>query len=150
MQKMSAKPILIGIIFLATGNTWSQPDPPPTQHQSVRSQVRVSQLFGWQPLDNEHILLWTGKEEVWRLGVDSHCASLLKNRNIEVTSDTRHIKVGRDQILTGEQSCTIREFALPEKQERKKYRNPRKGFLATLQTIEPAGSANDVYSGESR
>lgn len=130
MQEFSAR-LLLFIAGIVTSSTLSaQPETAPPA--TTRTQVRVSQLFGWQPLDSEHLLLWTGKEEVWRVGLAPECASLMKTRNIEVTTDSRHIKVGRDQIRTGKQSCTIREFALPDKQERRRFRNPRKGFMAEL------------------
>lgn len=114
---------------------------------TTRSQVRVSQLFGWQPLDADHLLLWTGKEEVWQLVLSPACTSLLHTRNITVTADSRHIKSGRDQVQTGKEACIIREFTLPDAALRKRYQTPRKRYQAELQASEP-GAVKTPVNGD--
>lgn len=138
LQEISVRVMLTLAFALASAGTDAQSESDTVT--AVRTQVRVSQLFGWQPLDAEHLLLWTGKEEVWQLGLAPACASLMTTRNIAVTADSRHIKTGRDQVRTGKEACTIREFSLPDAALLKRYHAPRKRYQADLEASElPTG-----------
>lgn len=113
---------------------------PVAEGASARMQIRASQLFGWQPINSEQLLIWTGKEEVWRLSIANGCPSLSKVRSIAVTTDRRHISAGRDAVRAGDQECVIREIAPPDpRQKRRSW--PRKGFTAVLTDapMPPAG-----------
>ncbi|GLR12956.1 hypothetical protein GCM10007907_17460 [Chitinimonas prasina] len=117
--------------------------------QPSRQQIRVSRLFGWQPLDASSLLLWTGKEEVWRLSLASGCKELMRARTIQVTTDRRHIKIGKDKVQVGEQSCAIQSLTLPDEKLKKRYSKARKGYVANLlpwldaPDLEPADTLND-------
>lgn len=113
---------------------------PAAEGASARMQIRASQLFGWQPINTEQLLIWTGKEEVWRLSIANGCTALSKARSIAVTTDRRHISAGRDSVRAGGQECVIREIAPPDPRQKKRSR-PRKGFTAVLTdaSMIPAG-----------
>lgn len=148
MQEFSVR-ALFALALTITGS-FAIAQPETDSPSMTRPQVRVSQLFGWQPLDADRLLLWTGKEEVWQLELSTTCASLLHTRSITVTADSRHIKSGRDQVQTSTEACTIREFTLPDATLRKRYQTPRKRYQAELQASEPGAMkppANGDASG---
>ncbi|MBB5018591.1 hypothetical protein HNQ59_001882 [Chitinivorax tropicus] len=134
---MKVKQRLIFLMMSVQGLTWA--DQPPAPDEGVqRTQIRAAQLYGWRPIDSEHLLLWTGKEEVWRLAVMPPCPPLERARHITVTADRRHIKVGRDRVQIEDQECLIRELAFPDFPEHKKRPTPKKGYMATLFVESPA------------
>lgn len=132
---MNVKKHLILLMMSRCGLVWAD-QPPPPDEGGQRTQIRAAQLYGWRPIDGEHLLLWTGKEEVWRLSVAPSCPSLNRARNIVVTADRRHIKVGRDRVQIDDQECLIRELAFPEVPDNKKRPVPKKGYVATLSVVE--------------
>lgn len=113
---------------------------PSSESASARTQIRASQLFGWQPINTAQLLIWTGKEEVWQLSIANGCTTLTKVRSISVTTDRRHISIGRDVVRVGDQECVIREIGPPDPRQKKRSR-PRKGFTAVLTdaSMFPAG-----------
>lgn len=107
-----------------------EPQTPPSA--SSRQQIRVAKLFGWQPLDDQNLLLWTGKEEVWQLSLSYGCEGLKRARAISVTTDRRHIKIGKDRVQLDDKRCTILALTLPDEKLKKRYSKARKGYVAEL------------------
>jgi len=102
--------------------------------RAPRPQIRVAKLFGWQPLDAQQLLLWTGKEEVWRMYVAAGCDTLLKVRSIVVTTSEGHIVAGKDKIYLGTKSCLIVKMTEPDSILKRRYGKARHGFVAALAT----------------
>ncbi|MFA9441383.1 DUF6491 family protein [Uliginosibacterium sp. sgz301328] len=74
-----------------------------------RGAVRVSKVFGWQPMKDGRLILWLGVSEPWMLTLAAPC-DLPAREPLWVSLHDGHIVPGTDAIGNGEQSCRIQRI----------------------------------------
>jgi hypothetical protein len=68
-------------------------------------------LDSWQPLDDEHLVVWTSPREAYLLKVWPNCAWLVPAPSIGLTSTVHRVYVNLDKVLVPRhQECPISEI----------------------------------------
>jgi hypothetical protein len=73
-------------------------------------QIRFASLQGWEPIDREHVVLFTRYTEAWLLDLAGPCLDVKFAYAISVTSFGNRIHSGFDKLLVGQQECRISQI----------------------------------------
>ncbi|GAA5786435.1 DUF6491 family protein [Chitiniphilus shinanonensis] len=80
---------------------------PTASNPAARRHLRVPTTMRWRAIDQGDVLLWTGREEVWRLSLGSGCRALPRTGRLGFTAHHGHLVAGRDEIRSDGGSCPI-------------------------------------------
>ncbi|MGY6517611.1 MAG: DUF6491 family protein [Lysobacteraceae bacterium] len=95
---------------------------PPTERRAERLALAESvageptdsiwyqRLVSWEPLSEEHLLIWTRANEAWLLRVDRPCRELLWTQSLGLRTATSSITTRFDYVVAGTDQCRIREI----------------------------------------
>ncbi|UXY15961.1 DUF6491 family protein [Chitiniphilus purpureus] len=72
-----------------------------------RQQLRLPSALRWRPAAPDQVLLWTGREEVWRLHLQAGCRVLPSRGGLGFTVRHGHFKAGRDRIRAVAGACRV-------------------------------------------
>ncbi|MFT4173526.1 MAG: DUF6491 family protein [Rhodocyclaceae bacterium] len=91
--------------------------------------VRVSKVFGWRPLDHDHLIIWLGVSEPYAVSVAPACPPAVFDAPQWMSIHDGHLVPNVDHIGNGEDSCRITHIAPIPRAQR-----------ATLGLTTPAGT----------
>jgi hypothetical protein len=95
-----------------------------------RGAVRVSKVFGWRPLDHDHLIIWLGVSEPYAISIAPGCPAAVFDAPQWISIHDGHLVPNVDQIGSGEAGCRITHIApIPSAQR------------ATLGLNTPAGTS---------
>lgn len=77
--------------------------------EPVRS-LQFSSIYGWEPIDDEHVVLLTGVRTAWLLDLSGLCMDRDLNVRIGVTSFGNRIHAGFDKVQTAAGECRITQI----------------------------------------
>jgi hypothetical protein len=78
--------------------------------EPVTSIPVADSVQGFEPLDNEHVVLSTGGENHYLLTLERECFGLRWARHVGITASGNTIWVGFDALTADGEACSIREI----------------------------------------
>lgn len=88
--------------------------PPPSDYARFAGEpvnsIQFASIYGWEPIDEEHLVLYTGVRKAWMLDLSGLCMQSLVTIKINVTSAGNRIHSGFDKVQTREGSCRITQI----------------------------------------
>jgi hypothetical protein len=120
-----ARPVLFATaaLILAACATTPNSSPPVIEHGGatreqfmqyagppVDSFTWLARYYGWKPLGNQQVVMWTSINEAYLLTVTPPCVGLDFANGIRLTTTTRTVTRGVDGILVQGQKCFITQI----------------------------------------
>lgn len=88
--------------------------PDPSHYERFASgpvkSLQFSSIYGWEPIDEEHVVLFTGVRKAWLLDLSGLCLDAHLNVRIGVTSFGSRIYSGFDKVQTPRGECRITQI----------------------------------------